>query len=91
MNPLDRLTSIIASLMAKEPDAPDVLKAVVEVVMAIREPSHEMLAAGLRTSPYLDRPEISDIRDEARTELRQDYQAMIDALLTEGDEHADRG
>lgn len=74
MNPLDRLTTIISELMGKEPSDPDVLKAVVEVVMAIREPTGKMIRAS-----WLDTygAEDDDIRDA--------WQAMIDALLTEGE------
>lgn len=71
MNPLDKLTTIIAKFMGKEPSDPDVLEAVVEVVMAMREPDAKMLDDGLEA-----------IR-EARS-ARFAWYAMIDALLTEG-------
>jgi hypothetical protein len=72
MNPLDRLTTIISRLMGKNPDDPDVLEAVVEVVMAMREPDAKMLDDGLEAFM------------EARS-ARFAWYAMIDALLTEGE------
>jgi hypothetical protein len=58
--------------MGKEPDDPDVLKAVVEVVMAIREPTSAMHSAGNMTQ-----------HDHDQTGVRDIWQAMIDALLTD--------
>lgn len=74
MNPLDRLTTIISRLMGKNPDDPDVLEAVVEVVMAMREPSSAMHSAGNMTQYDADQTGVCDI-----------WKAMIDALLTEGE------
>lgn len=73
MNPLDKLTAIIARLMGKEPSDPNVLEAVVEVVMVMRTPSDEMIEAG-RLSGWM-----------RSFEARDTWQAMIDALLTEGE------
>jgi len=73
MNPLDKLTSIIAKLMGKNPDDPYVLEAVVEVVMAIRTPTQAMFEAARH------------VLDETNLGIHLAWVAMIDALLTEGE------
>lgn len=80
-NPLDKLTVIIAGLMGKEPSDPDVLKAVVEVVMAMRTPSEAMVKAGVDFALEVRLGGEYGWRDKVRDEWR----AMIDALLTEGE------
>lgn len=74
MNPLDRLTEVISRLMGKEPSDPDVLEAVVEVVMAIREPTSLMIGAGWMVC-----------EDTHNEEIKMAWKSMIDALLTEGE------
>lgn len=83
MNPLDRLTEVISRLMGKEPSDPDVMKAVVEVVMAMREPSQAMLdycyGQEIDWGPGGSGPD----EEQASPELI--WRHMIDALLTEGE------
>lgn len=85
MTPLNKLVSILAPIMGKEVDDPEVLKAAVDVVMAIREPSEAMIDACHQTDPRLEGMfGIHAVREEARREIVNDWKAMIDALLTEG-------
>lgn len=83
ISPLDKLTTILARLMGKEPSDPDVLKAVADVVMAMREPSEEMKFAGGEAETMIDdRGNTLTIGGSVAGEA---WQAMIDALLTEGE------